>query len=168
MYDVKWTGRNKLQNLIKGLQRIDGQHVDIGYFSEQGKHPEAKHLTYPQLMAIHELRSPYDPMYRPAFKFATIIYKHKFLANNDKVLKEYFDKCATTSSQPVKTTLDKIGVNGINMIKPVFGDRGILTPNTPGVAASKGFNAPLIEYGYLKEALAFKTSLRKTLKRFDK
>ena len=155
------------------MQKIDRQHVDIGYFREQGKHPEATHLTYPELMAIHELRSPfkdgaYDSMYRPAFKFATIIYKYKFIADNDKVLTEYFNKCATSASQPTRTMLDKIGINGIKMIKPVFGDRGILNSNRPSTVRKKGFNKPLIEYGYLREALAFKTSLRKTLKRFDK
>lgn len=168
MYDIKWVGRNKLQNLIRGLQKLDGQHTDVGYFKEQGAHPENPHLTYPELMAIHELRSPYDPMYRPAFKFATIIYKHKFIKNNADTLSDYLKKIITTNSRPEKKLLEDIGVNGIKMIKPVFGDGGILTPNTPATAARKGFNAPLIEYGYLREALAIKTSLRKTLKRYDK
>ena len=163
MYEVKWTYKNRIDNLVKQLEKVDKQFTEFGYFKEQGKHPENPHLTYAELMAIHEMRLPGDPMRRPVFQEALRVNGRKFKSNVLDSIKINIDKWALAKSSSPKPLLAEIAKHGIKMIKPVFGDKTLLRPNTPGVARSKGRNSPMIEFGYLKEALAYKTSLQKKI-----
>lgn len=167
MIEVKWKYQNRLENLVKNIEDINKQTVDIGFFKQQGTHPESGNLTYPELMAIHELREKGDPLRRPVFEVSVQKRGKKFQKEATDIFKSYVDKWATGRRLSPKTLLGEIGESGIKMVKPTFGDIGLLKPNTEGVAKSKGKNTPMVDFGYLKEALAYKTSKRKSIKKFN-
>lgn len=167
MIDIKWTKKKRLLNLIKQVDRLNNQSASYGYFKEQGKHPEYPHLSgLAGLMAIHELKPKKDTSRRPVFEIALERSGDEFVDYNISVVKDYIDKSGLNKKPSPKTVLDKIAIKGIEITKPVFGDPSILASNTKGVIRSKGRNTPMVEFGILKESLAFKTSLRKSVKKY--
>lgn len=167
MIDIKWTKYKRIDNLVNQVGKLDGQDTSYGYFKEQGYHPESPHLTYAELMAIHELRPASDPMRRPVFEVSLRKRGGEFKKHNLNLVKEFVDNSAIIRKPTVSTLLSKIAMKGIEITKPTFGDTSLIKPNTLGVAKSKGRNSPMVEFGILKEALAYKTSLRKTIKKFN-
>jgi hypothetical protein len=166
MIEVKWTKKKRIINLIKQVDRLNNQSASYGYFKEQGNHPESPHLTLPELMGIHELREKGDPLRRPVFEISLERSGDEFNNYNLSVVKDYIDKSGLNKKPSPRTVLDKIALKGIEITKPTFGDPSILEWNTDNVIRSKGGrNTPMVEFGILKESLAYKTSLRKSIKK---
>lgn len=165
---VKWKYKKRLERLVEQVAKLDKQYTSFGYFKEQGSHPENPHLTYPELMGIHELRNRSDPLRRPVFEVSMRKYGKKFAKDSVQIVKDYVDKSALAKKPSPKTVLENIAETGISYIKPTFGNPSLLKPNTETTSKRKGGNRPLIEFGYLKEALSYKTSLRKSIKKYKR
>lgn len=154
---VVWTKRNRLRNLIVSLDRLDGQSVAWGFFEESGQHPESPHLNYPTLAYIHEFRED-GIAQRPLLGISHQRNKVRMKQFSLFETKKFIERAAMLKRESPAVLLRKIGDKGVSMTKPIFGDSSLLTPNTAAVAAKKGFNAPLVDYGALKEALSSKVS----------
>lgn len=161
--EVKWTKGKRLDNLISQLSKVHKQEVEYGYFAEQGNHPESPNVTYAQLMAIHELRPPGDPLKRDVLGTSWRWNGYEFIDFAEKQMVNYIEKSAINRKPSPKTMLDRIGRKGIEITRPTFGDVSMLKPNTAATAKRKGKNSPMVEWGFLRDALSFKSSLRKSL-----
>lgn len=163
LYDVVWKKRNRLRNLISTLGRLHNQDVKYGFFEESGNHPESPHLNYPTLAYIHEKREDGVPS-RPIMTISSEKNKHKMIKHSLEATRDFINRAALLKRDAPTILLKVIGEKGVTLTKPIFGDSSLLAPNTDGVARSKGFNKPMVEYGALKEALTFKESWRGTVK----
>ena len=157
LYHVVWTKRNRLRNLIQALDKLDGQHVKYGFFEESGNHPESPHLNYPELAWIHEDRQDGVPR-RPIMTISDNNNKVRMKQYSALKTKQFIERAALLKRESPGTLLRQIGQRGVDLTKPIFGDSSLLTPNSASVAANKGFNSPMVEYGALKEALSSKIS----------
>jgi hypothetical protein len=166
MVSIKWTKHKRIANLINQLGKLNGQESHYGYFKEQGQHPEAKGLTYAELMGIHELRPPEDTARRPVFELSLERKGEEFKLHNLGLIKSYLDTSGVNKKPSPKTLLEDIAKKGIDITKPTFGDPALLASNSPDVILRKGRNSPLVDFGILKEGIAIKTSLRKSIKKF--
>lgn len=163
MIDVKWINWKRLYKLTDKVGDMDNQFCSYGYFKEQGKHPEAGGMTLAELMMMHEFREDEIPA-RPVFQTALSKYGNIFNESNMRSIKGYVESAALNKNPKINKLLTSIALNGISITKPVFGSFSDLPSNSLSVIKQKGRNAPMVEFGILKESIAYKTSLRKRYK----
>ena len=140
---------NNLQKLEKRIRELAESKVESGYFPEQGDHPTAN-MPYGQLMAIHELGLR-DLDKRPVRLFAMKSFKN----NHDKTLKEL--RSFVRGESDVEDVLQAAGKEITMKAVDIFGGPR-LKPNSEYTIEQKGFDSPLIEFGYLKSAWSWKDS----------
>lgn len=164
MIEVQWKFAKRIHTLVEQVKKLDNQEIDIGYFDKQGVHPESPNVNFPTLMAMHELSSGMVLPKRPVFQQAVKKNGAKFEKDYRDSIKKYVILAGSGKPRSPANLLTKIGEDAVDMIKPVFGDKNLLKPNTAATAARKGSNKPMIEFGILKESLAIRHTLRKSLK----
>ncbi len=144
---VKKPARDKLINSVKALTATVSK---VGYFADQGMHPEAK-MTYPELMYLQEvkgIRSRSGKVYRRVFEL-TMMIEGKRLRNNVMVAL----KRVIVSGGDTNSVKEMFGKQASEAIKNNFGNTSLLPSNAPATIKRKGFNAPLIETSSLKNKL---------------
>lgn len=163
LYDVVWTKKNRMSNLISTLGRMHNEDVRYGFFAESGQHPESPHLNYPELAWIHEDRQDGIPA-RPILSISSRKNKQEMTNFSLKTTTKFINDAARLKRESPGKLLMKIGLKGVALTKPIFGDSSLLAPNSSSVQAAKGFNKPMVEYGALKESLSAKVSWNGTIK----
>lgn len=157
MIKITWKFKHRFDNAQKSLKNLDGAQVRVGYFADTGDHPTAK-MSFATLMAIHELRESGDPMHRPVFGKAVEVNGKSFQNLIHAELGTAIEAGARGATTDLNLTMTSIGQHGIKMIKPIFGST-YLRRNKDSTIKQKGFNAPMVEDGSLRDALTFKVKL---------
>ncbi len=158
MIHIEWQKKHRLDGLIKGLSKMDKEYVEYGLFKESGLHPDNPHLTYASLMAIHELREDSDPMKRPVFQKTLDKHGSDFQDYYMDQFQDYTESWALARPRSPDVVLSRVGAKGVEYTQNTFGDTATLRDNAPSVIERKGKNSPLIDSGYLRNAVSFKTS----------
>ena len=156
----KGKGFDKLR---KYLKELSGESVSVGYFSDQGTYPSKKNTqnwSYAQLMAYHELFADQNGVQlRPIFGDVS----RRDVAKIRKNVREIYAKQLVGSYKGNKTaspkrTLNLSGQFLASLVKRRFGMRS-LPRNLPSTIQKKGFNAPMIETGKLRDSLSYKNTI---------
>lgn len=134
----------KLENKIKRLVK---ENVESGYFKEQPDHPTAD-MSYAQLMAIHEYGYGGLPE-RPVREITMSSMKGEV----GKIIKRNLFRLSE------EKLLDLIGKNTTELAKSIFGESPPLEPNSDYTIDMKGFDAPLIDSGVLRENWSYRVSI---------
>lgn len=143
-------GREKLVKTVKSLVATD---VKVGYFADQGMHPEA-HMTYPELMYLQEvtgIRTRNGKVHRRLFELTMMIEGRRLRNNTMAALRKVLISGGNTDS--VK---ELFGKQAKEAIKQNFGNTSLLPSNAPATIARKGKNSPLIETSSLKDKLTYR------------
>ena len=144
--------RAKLVGAMKNLQTANAQ---VGYFQEQGQHSSG--FSYPALMYLQEVigvPSASGKVYRRLFEITLL----------EQTKKNLYKQLSSLNTDP-SNTLEAFAKNTQKVIKRGFGNSAILPPNAPSTVKKKGFNAPLVETGDLRDNLAYKISTKKGIKK---
>lgn len=144
---VKKPARSKLVAAVKSLTATD---VKVGYFADQGQHPEAK-MSYPELMYLQEvtgIRTRNGRVHRRVFEL-TMMIEGARLRNNVK----YALKRNLISGGNMDNVKEMFGKQASEAIKQNFGNTSLLPSNAPATIARKGRNSPLIETSSLQDKL---------------
>lgn len=156
---VKHPARDKLVGAMKNLRTAKAQ---VGYFQEQGRHSSG--FSYPALMYLQEVigvPSSSGKVHRRLFEITMMMNNRRILEQTKRNLKKQLNGL---ESNPTKT-LEVFAKNTQAAIKKGFGNSAILPPNAPSTVKKKGFNAPLIETGELRDELSYKISTKKGIKK---
>lgn len=147
------TVKNKIPDLLKKIKKLNDQKVEIGYFEEQGKHPNSD-VGYAQMAAWLEYGTiktrPY-PLFHRVIEFYENPRSSKIIK---KALKDYF-KVSSTSDYTV--VLKSVGQGYLNIIKRGMGKPSVVgNSNAPSTIAIKGKDSPWIDTGILKSKISYK------------
>lgn len=156
MFSISITRETRnLEKLVEKMERLAKEKVETGVFIEQGEHPTAN-MTYVELARMHEEG---DGDFPPRTVRNILLNKMKDRSFVEKagievckhLLGDYSDSYA----------LSKVGEIMSSMGKSFFGKVSYpdMPTNSPYTIAEKGFNAPLVDEGYLRDAWAYKTSI---------
>lgn len=148
------TTRN-LEELIKKLEDLEGEYVETGVFVEQGIHPTAE-VSYVDLAFMHEEGDGNFPPRTVRNVVLNSLKDNKFLSQTEKYLNNYLYKGSS-----LNYTLGRIGQTMSFIGKSFFGQTFYpdMPMNHPDTIQDKGFNAPLVETGALRDAWAYRTSV---------
>lgn len=144
---VKKPARAKLIASVKSLVATD---VKVGYFADQGMHPEAG-MNYPELMYLQEvtgIRTRNGKVHRRVFEL-TMMIEGKRLRNNVMLAL----KRNLVNGGDMDSVKEMFGKQAKEAIKANFGNTSLLPSNAPATIARKGKNSPLIETSSLKDKL---------------
>lgn len=154
----RWKNKGYL-NFQKNVASINGQSVKYGFFDETGDHPENPGINAPTLMGMHELRLKDDMEKRPVIQVALNTWGDQINRASEKEFRILMT-VINRSSIKLDNLLSAIARVGCRITKDVFGDSALLDGNTLKTMARKGNrNTPMVEFGYLRDSLAFKTSV---------
>lgn len=148
---------DNLDQLEKRIKELEKAEAFVGYDDSQGTHEESG-LNYPDLMKILSIGfSPRNLPARPIFTIAKDAYNIKS-SPIEKDLNKYFSNIKNNKA-PIST--DKIGENwasdfGEDVLR-MFGSTSHLDDNAQSVQDRKGFNAPLVKEGDLRDNLGYST-----------
>lgn len=143
-------GREKLVKTVKSLVSSD---VKVGYFADQGIHPEA-HMSYPELMYLQEvtgIQTRNGKVHRRVFEL-TMMIEGKRLRNN---VMASLQKILVRGGNP-DSVKELFGKQASEAIKHNFGNTSLLPSNAPATIARKGRNSPLIETSSLQDKLTYR------------
>lgn len=132
---------------VKSLTATD---VKVGYFSDQGQHPEAK-MSYPELMYLQEvtgIRTRNGRVHRRVFELTMMIEGGRLRNNVMTALRRNL-----ISGGNMDQVKEMFGKQASDAIKQNFGNTSLLPSNAPATIARKGHNSPLIETSSLKDKL---------------
>ena len=90
-----------------------------------------------------------------------MLHRQTLLEQTKKNLYKQLNSLNTDPSD----TLEAFAKSAQKAIKRGFGNTAILPPNAPSTVKKKGFNAPLVETGDLRDNLAYKISAKKGIKK---
>lgn len=149
---IEKPGRALLANSMKNLVATN---VKVGYFADQGMHPEAK-MNYPSLMYLQEVvgvRSRTGKVTRRVFELTMMERYKDLLASTQNVLKRQL----SGRSGNMDAVKKHFGETTAKAIKGNFGRTTPLTPaNAPATIERKGGNSPLIETSSLRDKLIYR------------
>lgn len=138
------------EKLVKSVKSLVATNVKVGYFADQGMHPEAK-MNYPELMYLQEvtgIRTRNGKVHRRVFELTMMIegkrLRNNVMANLRKIL---------ISNGDTNIVKETFGREASEAIKANFGNTSLLPSNAPATIARKGRNSPLIETSSLKDKL---------------
>lgn len=132
---------------VKSLVATD---VKVGYFADQGQHPEAK-MSYPELMYLQEvtgIKTRNGRVHRRVFELTMMIEGARLRNKVKTALKR--NLISGGSMDQVK---EMFGKDASEAIKHNFGNTSLLPSNAPATIARKGRNSPLIETSSLQDKL---------------
>lgn len=148
--------KSKLSSLVAKLKALHGQSTKIGYFKEQGLHPNAD-MPYASLAYIHANAHEFGLPFPTRDIFAPIKpvvggypAQSKFFKN---LLKRHIQ---LKTSYTLENLLDDIGKKYRDDGKNIFGNTAYLEQTSNPT--------PLIDEGDLKKAFAYKTSFNYVIK----
>lgn len=155
---VKRVGKG-LNAIVDQLSKLQGQSIEVGHFKEQGLHKSG--FSFPELMAFHHNGgTPTGDAYVVPRPLLDLFFeKHRHSMFNDRVIKAAFTrwKKRTPSEESNKKLLADIGRRIAKLEKDAFGDPSLLpVTNNP---------TPLVDTGELRNAVAFRTSLDKRIRK---
>lgn len=151
---------NNLEKLKKRLKELSSQNVQSGYFRQQGDHPEAE-MPFAGLMYLHEYGFNNIPP-RP-IREITMFKIPSELNSVFAELKKYI-----RGQNEVDDVLDMAGWKITGIAVSLFGKASPKIPaNSPYTESVKGFNAPLVDSGLLKNAWSWKNSVDNFLKNIN-
>lgn len=164
LIESEWLHKERLSVLIGNLKAAHKATVEVGYFKEQGKHPTTRNnLSYAELMAMQELRE--DGHDRPLLTYGYIENEGNFEENILDNIQDFMYNGAWGKTHSIKKYLDNIGKFQLKSLKALFGDSSFLKPNTTSTSLRKGFQAPLIETGALRDNLSYRESITNKIQR---
>ena len=146
---------DNLDQLEKRIKELEKAEAFVGFSKEQGVH-KGSGLDYVDLMKILSIGTSRIPA-RPIFHMAQHAYNIKS-SPIEKDLNKYFSNIKNNKA-PIST--DKIGENwasdfGEDVLR-MFGSTSHLDENAQSVQDRKGFNAPLVKEGDLRDNLGYST-----------
>lgn len=132
---------------VKSLVATD---VKVGYFADQGQHPEAK-MSYPELMYLQEvtgIKTRNGRVHRRVFELTMMIEGARLRNKVKTALKRNL-----ISGGNMDQVKEMFGKDASEAIKHNFGNTSLLPSNAPATIARKGRNSPLIETSSLQDKL---------------
>jgi hypothetical protein len=152
---------NQLERLVKSLHGLNGETVQVGHFSEQGKHYSG--YTYPELMALHHnpRANGFDFPPRPVLDILFAKNLNLDSQGIKRILSQY--RKMELNENANNFLLDSIGKYLREQEKKIFGSSE-LAPNAESTQEQKGKNSPLIDTGDLRRKTAYRTSKNKEIK----
>ena len=152
--------RNRLQELVKGLQKLDKDFVEVGHFKEQGTHYSG--FSYPKLMEIHHNggntagSSPLPP--RPVLDI--LFFRNRNLT--DMMFKRAFKAWGgrTLGTRSNGILLEDLGKVLQDKERKIFGSSDL----APNAVPPKNRNEPLVATGDLRSKVAYRTSTSRKIK----
>jgi len=145
------TGKT-LDNKIKAISKLDGEHVDIGWFQSQGKHPTAD-LTFPQLAKYHATGGGGRVTPRDVLALSSAVYPPNKDREVIQALTKWLSGGRTGGTEALLAVLGDVQVK---RIQSLFGS-SLLSPTS-------GNPDPLVETGALRNKTAYKTSINNIIK----
>lgn len=157
------TRKNNLKKLARMAAKLEKTYSEYGYFQEQGIHQESG-LSYPYLMSIHEwgTANGHIPARKP-FSIAIFGGGQSLLKALKRPMAAHVRSATRKVNYPVDQTLEIFGSVGVYMTKGLFGSSTLLS-NAPSTIRQKGFDAPLVETGDLRDNMRYRTSENKRLR----
>jgi hypothetical protein len=155
MINFKMT-KNNFPNLIKRLKELHNSSLDVGYFPENGVHPSG--LTYSGLFAIHSFGS--TKAHIPARPVLDLNFERYNNPKNNLLLKRLLKQYLShidRKTPPIKLSvmLTKVAGDYVQTTRDLFGNTSVLVGNAYSTIAKKGFDAPLIFQGDLRDNLSY-------------
>lgn len=135
---------------MASVKSLVATNVKVGYFADQGQHPEAK-MSYPELMYLQEvtgIRTRNGRVHRRVFELTMMIEGARLRNATKMALKR--NLISGGSMDQVK---ELFGKQASEAIKQNFGNTSLLPSNAPATIARKGRNSPLIETSSLQDKL---------------
>ena len=145
----------KIDKLLKSLNTLQNNDLQVGHFASSGNHPSDPDLTYPDLLKLWAHGAVQEGVFKnplAAFKHNQI--KNKGFLKNPKVKAVYrkWSKSLTTG-RASEAFLIELGTVLRDEYANTFGKAGYLMP----VVGNN--NTPLLDTGELQGATAFKSSI---------
>lgn len=146
---------NNLEKLIKRMEALENETVETGVFIEQGEHPNAQ-MSYVELAVMHEQGDGYFPPRTVRPLIMNTMKEQPFLRDVAKNISGYLFRDVN-----LNYTLGYIGQKMSFIGKNFFGEINMpwMSSNAAYTIQDKGFNAPLVDEGHLRDAWAYKTSV---------
>ncbi len=135
---------------VKSLVATD---VKVGYFADQGQHPEAK-MSYPELMYLQEvtgIKTRNGKVHRRVFELTMMIEGARLRNATKTALRRNL-----ISGGNMNQVKELFGKQASEAIKHNFGNTSLLPSNAPATIARKGRNSPLIETSSLQDKLTYR------------
>lgn len=148
---------DNLDELLKRFKMMKNAQVEIGVFTA-GDH--YSNFTYPKLLKYLSDGNPEMNLPpRPVLQVAMTFNYTKGLKVNKKYLKKFLSKINTKKTeQEFLDYLNHLGSYYSTATKQIFGDTNMLIKNSKWTVKQKGFDAPLVRKGLLKEAITYRIS----------
>ena len=144
---------DELERRIKELQKSESF---VGYDISQGIHKESN-MPYTNLMALMSAGySPKNLPARPIMLYAANAYPLED-SSMKKDLTKYFTQIDKSKAPISVTQINENWVNGYAQVAlMMFGSTTIFESNASRTIAQKGFNAPLVDKGDLRDNLGYR------------
>jgi hypothetical protein len=156
---------NKLQKIRKAMHHLNGQSTQVGHFEEQGDHSTAE-MPYTDLMRMHHFGVG---GLKPRQVLTLLVFRNRKLQDPkfSSAMKTWGDGPYTIQNN--NKLLDTFGQILAREEKSIFGKASpLMPPSAPFKEVGvMGPTAPLVDTGELKEAVRYKTSTNKNLKKVD-
>lgn len=146
------------QRLLSALKNLEHSVPRVGMFAEDGEHSGA-HMSYPELMAIHEVhgvKSKGGRIHRRVFEVTAMMHKREIMSGVESALKRQLMNGDTSPA----LTFNAFGQPLQKHVKETFGNAGLLPSNAAETISRKGANTPMVETSELKDHVQYKTTFR--------
>lgn len=143
---------NNIESLVKRVRELSSAKVESGYFKENGEHPTAD-MSYASLMSIHAFGLyglPERDIHNISVRHYKSMPKNSLWKDLSLFIKDQKDS---------EDVLNTLGMTFSEVATGLFGNSSILGANSPETVEQKGFNAPLIEDGFLKNNWSWRNSI---------
>jgi len=150
---------NKFNQLVKRIRNLANESVEVGHFAQQGTHHSG--MSYPELMRLHHTGGSSSGVPIPPRPVQTILkFRNTKLAKPgiNKAFRDYAKRKSNRAS--TGKLLSDIGVFLRDEEKKIFGSPDL----APNAVPPKDRNNPLIVTGDLKNKVAYRTSMNKSIK----
>lgn len=146
---------SKIPALLKGLDKLHGMEVDVGFFEEDRYGPENNNLPVATVAAYNEFGTRFNPQ-RP---FMTDTFADRrnqlFMARGMKAVFEGALKGNTAARTRLLKNLGEVGAELMRVSIQQYADMG---GNSPATIERKGRDTPLIDTGKMIESVKFQIS----------
>ena len=155
MFKAKLTKKGKkLENIMKSIQKLDGQRTEIGYFQSQGRHRSGEYSYAGLAQALEIGYFPVQGIKRRPMPFMGSILKRTVSgiksSGEVKAAFRMWSKNLVKRASP-KTLLESVGKRAVLESKHVF-NNPFYFPQAPSNSS------PNYETGDLAEHFTYKTS----------
>lgn len=156
----------KTERFLESALNYKNAYVEVGHFSESGEHPEAE-MSYVDLMKLHHTGVPeFNIPSRPVLDILESemdfeVRERDFIKQIKRI------KDSKLNDKKVANILQKIGKEIAEREADIFGSSKLADNSNPrrDKRGALKVNSPLIDENYLIDAISYRDSITKKIKR---